>query len=121
MLLQAATVSQFVSEVFKTYIPPHQSLIGDVHDDRLFAVWRKNPGVIPHADAVTSPDPDLRAFATGLDPAFEVIDLRGVPIGMGFAWGRYGPRTDVRRFGSQPIFAYRRPEKTSLLGRLFGR
>jgi hypothetical protein len=121
MLLQAATVLQFVSEVFKMYIPPHKSLIDDVHEDRLFNVWRKNPGVIAYANAVASPDPDIHAFAAGLYESFDVIDLRDAQIGMGFSWGRYGPKTEVKRFGSKPIFAYRRPEKTSLLSRLLGR
>jgi len=121
VLLQAATVQQFVDEVLKMYIPPHRSLIDDVHEDRRFEVWRKNPGVIAHAEAVASPDPDMSAFAASLDASFEVIDLRDAPIGMGFSWGLYGPKTEVTRFGSKPIFAYRRPEKTNLLSRLFRR
>ena len=121
MLLQAATIQQFVSEVFKMYTPPHTSLVDDVHEDRLFHVWGTNPGVIPHASALTSPDPDIRTFAVDLDPSFELIDLRNAPVGMGFSWGRYGPKTEVKRFGSQAIFAYRRPEKTGLFSRLFSR
>jgi hypothetical protein len=121
MLLQAATVQQFVSEVFKMYVPPHQSLIDDVHEDRLFDVWRKNPGVIGHANAIAAPDPVIRAFAAGLDVGFEIIDLRNAQIGMGFSWGRYGPNTEVTRFGPEPIFAYRKPEKKGLMSRLFGR
>ena len=105
LLVQAVTVQQFVSEVFKMYSPPHQSLIDDVHEDRLFDVWSKNPGVITHATAVVSPDPEIRAFAAGLDARFEIIDLREAPIGMGFSWGRHGANTEVRRFGSEPIFA----------------
>jgi len=119
MLLQAATIQQFVSEVFKMYLPPHKSLIDDVHEDRLFDVWRKNPGVIPHATALVSPDAEIRSFAAGLDSCFALIDLRNVPIGMGFSWGRYGPKTEVKRFGSKPIFAYKRPENTGLFSKLF--
>lgn len=120
MLLQAFTVQQWVAEVVKMYVPPNRSLIDDVCEDRLFSVWGKNPGVISHEKALASPDPDIRAFAAGLHADWELIDLRNAPIGMGFSWGRYGPRTEVTRFGAKPIFAYRRPEKTSLLSRLFG-
>jgi hypothetical protein len=119
MLVQAATIQQFVSEVFKMYVPPHKSLIDDVHEDRLFDVWRNNPGVIPYANALASPDPDIQTFAAGLDARFELIDLRDAPIGMGFSWGRYGPKTELRRFGSKPIFACKRPQKTGLFSRLF--
>jgi hypothetical protein len=121
MLVQAATVHDFVSEIFKRYRPPYTSLIDAVCEDRLFRVWRENPGVLSHADAGVSVDPDIRAFAAGLNPGCEVIDLRNAPAGMGFSWGRYGPHTEVRRFGAQPIFAYCRPQKTGLLSRLLGR
>jgi SMI1/KNR4 family protein SUKH-1 len=85
ILLQAPTILQFVSEMFKMYIPPHKSAVDDVHEDRLFEVWRKNPGVIPHATALLSPDADIRSFAAGLDAGFDLIDLRDAPIGMGFS------------------------------------
>jgi len=119
MLVQALAIQQFVAELVKMYIPPNKSLIDDVHEDRLFNVWRKNPGVISHEQAWASPDPDVRAFAADLQPGFELIDLRYAPIGMGFSWGRYGAKTEVIRFGSKPLFAYRKPEKTSLFSRLF--
>src|ERR1700736_4047866 len=57
MLLQAATVQQFVIEILNMYVPPHKSLVDDVHEDRLFNVWKKNPGVIAQAEALTSPNP----------------------------------------------------------------
>jgi hypothetical protein len=121
MLLQAATVQQFVSEVFRMYVPPHQSLLDDVHEDRLFDVWRKNPGVIDHANAIAVSDAKIRAFAAGLDTGFEIVDLRNAQVGMGFSWGRYGPKTEVKRFGPEPIFAYRKPQKKDLISRLFRR
>jgi hypothetical protein len=121
MLVQAATVQQFVSEVLKMYIAPRKSLIDEVHEDRLFDVWRKNPGVTAHANALVSSDPDIRTFAAGLDRGFELFDLRDAPVGMGLSWGRYGPHTEVKRFDSKPIFAYRRPQETSFLSRLLNR
>jgi hypothetical protein len=40
---------------------------------------------------------------------------------MGFSLGRYGLGTEVRRHGSEALFAYRQPERESgLLKRLFG-
>jgi hypothetical protein len=118
VLVQAATLQQFVGEMVRAFIPPHRSLIDDVHEDRLFDVWRKNPGVIRHAEALASTDAAIRDFASGLDDRFELIDLRNAPVGMGFSWARYGARTELKRFGSQPIFAYRKPEKKGLLAKL---
>ena len=75
----------------------------------LFEVWRKNPGVRSQDGCLHSDDPELRRFAQDLDPSFEIIDLRNAQIGFGFSWGRYGPNTVVRRFGTLPIFAYQKP------------
>jgi hypothetical protein len=100
---------------------PHKSLVDDVHEDRRFDVWRKNPGVLDQQTAATSPDPGLRAFATVLPEHFQIIDLRKADPGMGFSWGRYGPKTEVRRHGHERVFAYAKPPKTGLWAKLFGK
>ena len=117
ILYQSHNLEDFLLELIKCSQPPHESLINEVHDDRLFHVWRKNPGVESHEACLASADPALRVFAQELSASFQVIDLRGAQIGFGFSWGRYGPNTVVRRFGNLPIFAYEKPK--SLLGRLF--
>jgi hypothetical protein len=39
---------------------------------------------------------------------------------MGFSWGRFSPRTEIRRDGYERLFAYARSEKKpGLLSRLF--
>jgi len=88
--------------------------------DRLFDVWRNNPGTIERSAALAV-DERLSAFAAELDDRFTFVDLRSPPVGMGFSWGRYGPRTDVRRHGHEALFAYAPPAKgPGLLARLFG-
>jgi hypothetical protein len=50
------------------------------------------------------------------------VDLGSPEVGTGLSWGRYGPRTDVRRDGYERLFAYAPPEKNAgLLTRLFTR
>lgn len=119
ILYQSATLSDFLGELFKGSQPPHESLIDDVHEDRLFDVWRRNPGVQTYEDAARSPDPALRGFAAVLDPTFEIIDLRAAAPGFGFSWGRYGPKTVVRRHGDLPIFAVQK--RPRFWDRLLGR
>lgn len=111
ILYQAPSVGHFLHEVFAMYVPPHASLVDDVHEDRLFDVWGQNPGVIERAAALESDDEALRSFAAELDDRFTFVDLRDVPAGMGFSWGRYGPRTEIRRHGHERLFAYAPPEK----------
>lgn len=109
ILYQSRDLEEFLVELFKMSEPPHQSLIDDVHEDRLFNVWRKNPGVKAQAECVNSPDAVVAAFARELEPGYQIIDMRNAAVGFGFSWGRYGPRTTIRRHGTLPLFAYRKP------------
>jgi hypothetical protein len=120
ILYQSPDIGDFLHEAFRMLVPPHASAVDDVHEDRLFNVWRDNPGTLEHSAALAS-DESLSAFAAGLDDRFTFVDLCSSPVGMGFSWGRYGPRTDVRRHRHERLFAYARPEKApGFLRRLFG-
>jgi hypothetical protein len=121
VLYQSPDLAHFTRELVRMVVPPHRSAVDDVHEDRLFDVWRKNPGTVSRAAALASADPELRAFASTLDDRFTVVDLRGAAIGMGFSWGRHGPKTIVRRHGRLPVFAVAAPESRGLWSRLTGR
>jgi hypothetical protein len=109
ILFQSPTLEHFLTELLKMSEPPHKSLVDDVHEDRLYRVWRKNPGVRTQAECLASADPVLSAFARELEPSFQIVDMRNADTGFGFSWGRYGPRTVIRRHGTLPVFAYRKP------------
>ena len=111
ILLQSASVGEFLHEVFRLYVPPHASLVDDVHEDRLFNVWGSNPGVLSREQALGGDDEDLARFAAALDDGFAIVDLRAAPAGMGFSWGRHGPRTQLRRHGYERVFAYGPPPR----------
>ena len=120
VLFQSSSLAAFLREWFRRLSPPHASLVVDVQEDRPFNVWGTNLGEIDH-DAALAADADLRAFATELGDQFVFVDLRKSEIGMGFSWGRFGPRTHVVRHGYERLFAYRRPdERPGLFRRLFG-
>jgi hypothetical protein len=117
ILYQADSLDQFLDELFRMFEPPHQSLIDDVHEDRLARVWQTNPGVLAHEQCLQSEDPILSAFARELDDeSFQIIDLRLAKPGDGFSWGRYGPNTQIQRFGTHAVFAYKKPK--SFISRL---
>jgi hypothetical protein len=119
ILYQADSLEQFLLELFRMFEPPHQSLIDDVHEDRLAHVWQTNPGVLSHEQCLRSEDPVLSAFARHLDESFQIIDLRLAKPGDGFSWGRYGPKTQIKRCGTHAVFAYKRPK--SIISRLLER
>jgi cell wall assembly regulator SMI1 len=119
VLMQGPSLMHFLEELFKLSVEPYEGIANDVHDDNVFDVWEKNPGVLSWADCAAGQDAELRAFAETLDPVCQIIDLRNAPIGMGFSWGRYGGPESVHRHGNFPIFAY--TPKKSIFNRLFNR
>jgi len=120
VMYQSPDIGHFLHEAFRMYVQPRKSLVDDVRNDKLFNIWGTNPGTLDHSAALAGDD-DLHAFAVELDERFAFVDLRSPEVGMGFSWGRYGPRTDVRRHGYHRLFAYARPPRTpGLLRRLFG-
>jgi hypothetical protein len=119
ILYQSDSLEDFLIELFRMLEPPHESLIDDVHEDRLARVWKTNPGVLSHEQSFRSEDPVLSAFARELDDTFRIVDLRGARPGDGFSWGRYGPNTRIERFRTHAVFAYQKPK--NLVSRLLGR
>jgi hypothetical protein len=58
-------------EAFRMLVPPHASAVDDVHEDRLFNVWRDNPGTTERSAALAS-DERLSAFAEELGRPFHI-------------------------------------------------
>lgn len=109
VLYQAPNLSRFLEEVLKLGDPDGpRSQLDVVHEDATMRVWAENPGMLSLAECLASGDAVLERFAESLSDGFEVRDLRAAGVGDGFSWGRYGPRTENRRAGEAPLFAYRR-------------
>jgi hypothetical protein len=122
ILYQCGSISGFLTELVRLHTPPYNSLLAEVHEDRVHHVWRTNPGTSDYVTALKSSDATIRSFAATLDERFLLIDLRSPQPGMGFSWGRYGPRTELRRCGEERIFAYAQPPKLpGFFSRLFGK
>ena len=102
---QSPDLAHFLHEVFRGYEPPHDSLVERAHEDDVFRIWRDDPDSIDHAAALAA-DAELRAFAEELGRRFSFVDLREPEVGRGFAWGRFGPQTELRRHGRTLLFAY---------------
>jgi len=106
IVYQSPSLYHFMDEVIKMFIPPHRSLIDDVHEELLINIWKNNPGMMRQQECLNTGDKVLQEFATMLNENYLLIDLRNAQVGGGFSWGRYGPNTVNKRFGEKPIFAY---------------
>lgn len=106
IVYQADNLESFIKDFLRFANPPHQADLDRVHEEYSMKIWGNNPDVLDYQSCITSPDGSLREFASMLDETFEFIDLRSAKIGDGFSWGKYGPRTVIKRFREEPIFAY---------------
>ena len=107
---QCADVAEFLDGVLRLAGPSPAGPLEEMHERWASRVWGENPGVQARdaalASAAASGDAVLRDFAASLEPEWLVVDLRTARPGDGISWGRWGPRTPLRRAGDEPIFAY---------------
>jgi hypothetical protein len=108
LVYQCDTLLHFIEEVFRFGRAPFQSEINDVHEQYSDRIWKQNPGLLLPAECADSADHDLREFASMLDESWFICDMRHAKMGDGFYWGRYGPKTPIKRFGKKRLFAYRK-------------
>ncbi len=105
---QAKTFEEFIIQVMSFASFEENSLINHVHDICAAQIWRDNPGVVKTEDLMHPGDPDLGLFVQSLKKGYQFVDLRRARIGDGISWGRFGPKTELIRNGSQRLFAYRK-------------
>jgi hypothetical protein len=92
-----------------------------MHEEVVHRIWREHPGLLTPEEAARRTDATLAAFAATLPVEARIADLRNAHPGQGFAWGRFGPRTELRRAGRERLWALIPPApRPGLLRRLFG-
>jgi cell wall assembly regulator SMI1 len=106
---QCAELAEFLDGLRALATPPHEGPLDFVHEQASARVWHERPGAVPQPEAARSADAAVADFARALGEDWWVVDLRRAQMGDGIAWGRFGPRTELRRAGSAPIFGYGPP------------
>ena len=108
---QGPDLADFLAGLRGLMEPPYRGPLDEVHEAASARIWHEHPGAVPQPEALQSADPAVRAFAASLGPEWWVVDLRTARRGDGLAWGRFGPRTRLRRAGSLPLFGYGPPPR----------
>jgi hypothetical protein len=119
---QSATIEEFLNGTLEMWKDRAKSQVDLVHEKVVRRIWKENPDLMTPEALSSSGDEALRAFAASLPPGALIADLRQPALGDGFSWGRFGPKTTVRRAGPDRIWAVLPPErKPGLFGGLFRR
>ncbi len=119
---QCRGMPTLLRELRRKFASAERSALDEMQDERALRVWRAPPVMVSRSAALHAPDDILRAFANSLTDEWSIIDLRAATPGMGFAWGRCGYPTGLRRYGEERLFACAAPKRrTGILSRLFGR
>lgn len=119
---QSPSLDAFLRDIIA--LPPDdpKSPIDQVHEKVVHRLWADASNLIAQPAAAASSDATLHEFAATLGPDALIADLRDPTPGSGFAWGKFGPRTVLNRFGAHRLWAITPPPaKPGLLSRLFGR
>jgi hypothetical protein len=118
VVFQSESLGTFLHEAFRTLTPPHESLVGEVHERHSFDIWRSDPHAMTPEQAVAAGG-ELADFARTLGhDEYRLYDLRDPVPGAGFVWSH---PDEVLRNGHRRIFAVERRAKKRVLRRLFGR
>jgi hypothetical protein len=118
--IQARNLNEFLLQVLEPALaPPHRAL-RFVHDEATAEIWRTDPWLTPQLQGNASEDATLREFANSLPERFQIADLRKAEIGSGFSWGKAGPNADVRRCGTELLFAVEQ-KRPGFWSRVFSR
>lgn len=102
---QSSSLSGFLTDLLRPG-DEETNPVNFVHEEATASIWEDDPVAVPRREALSSADSELRALADQVPEGFFIADLRGVDVGAGFSWGRFGPDTRIVRHGIEPIFAY---------------
>ena len=130
LLVESPDLASFLSDLLLRHAEGSDAKRTLVGDDPS-GLWPENPNARSVAQSRSDGDPVIRAFALALPESALIVDLRGALPGTGFSWDCFGPRTEIRCSGDEPVFALVPPagfqesgrarKGRGLLRRLFGR
>lgn len=118
IVVQSGDLGDFLEEFFNLLRPGQISNLATIYRVAL-DVWSQDRGLCRAVELRNAAEPALRAFARTLRDDSYIADLRHWDPGIGFAWGKFGSATRVRRHGPDLLFALEKPGREGFPRRLF--
>jgi len=113
-------LTQFIEHVHDFGKNGANSHLDIIHEKTVMDIWINNNGFIDLEKARESSDKTLSQFALSLPDNFVVADLRDKPNQKGFAWGKFGYKTDnAIRHETDLVWGIEKPIKKGFFSKLF--
>ena len=119
-VIQADNLARFIEQVLDLGRPNRTNQLDYVSKTATSRIWSSDPYLLDRGSSRVSSDPALTEFSKQLPETFRLADLRVLEIGSGFAWGRNGPNSAIKRYGSELVFGLEAAKK-SIFRRLLKR
>ena len=115
----ADNLNDFLSSLLEFHESPTENYLNDIHDKVVYDIWENGGQLFDKIDfekANTSYFPFFNQLE-GNDWA--IADLRNAKNKTGFAWGKFGPNSEIKRHPRELIWAIKKSKK-GFFKRLFG-
>lgn len=114
----ADSLNGFLSSLLEFHESPTQNYLDEIHDKVVYDIWKDNSQLLDKVDfekANVSYFPFLNLLE-GDD--WVIADLRNAKNKTGFAWGKFGPNSEIKRHPSELIWGIKKSKK-GIFKRLF--
>ncbi|EPR74416.1 hypothetical protein ADIWIN_0517 [Winogradskyella psychrotolerans RS-3] len=104
----ADNLNGFLSSLLEFHDSPTHNYLNDIHDNVVYDIWKNNGQLfdkINFEKANTSYFPFLNQLE-GNDWA--IADLRNAKNKTGFAWGKFGPNSEIKRHPKELIWGIKK-------------
>ncbi|WP_178985615.1 SMI1/KNR4 family protein [Winogradskyella helgolandensis] len=115
----ADDLNGFLSSLLEFHESPAQNYLNDIHDNIVYDIWENNGLFVDKIDFEKG-NTSYFSFLNQLeDNDWVIADLRNAKNKTGFAWGKFGPNSEIKRHPKELIWGIKKSKK-GFFKRLFG-
>ncbi|MCE3229686.1 MAG: hypothetical protein K0S32_4237 [Bacteroidetes bacterium] len=111
IIQQSENLLQFLNHLGEYAVYPASHKLITTDSPVPFDIWKNKQGLTDVAGYRQSPDPLLKEFALSLSDNYFITDLRNSLNGSGFAWGKFGADSEIKRCNHELVWGIGKHEK----------
>lgn len=111
LVYYADNLNGFLSSLLEFHESPAQNYLNDIHNNVVYNIWKNNGLFIDKIDFEKA-NTSYSSFLNQLEGNDWVIaDLRHAKNKTGFAWGKFGPNSEIKRHPKELIWGVKKSKK----------